>query len=137
ASGSINQGKDYNMLKKIFTTVSAFGLLLILASACAEQKDEAASALSSGKTTETAAPSATADGEVSIMDQPVNFSTPADVDKSIATVKEQAGEDAARELQNALGYILAYDLSIGHDEEKMYKKLNGRTPNEIISKMKR
>jgi hypothetical protein len=36
-----------------------------------------------------------------------------------------------------MGYILAYDLSLGRDQEKMYKKLNGRTPNAIIAKMKR
>jgi hypothetical protein len=36
-----------------------------------------------------------------------------------------------------LGYILAYDLSFARDKEKMYKKLNGRTPNAIIAKAKR
>jgi hypothetical protein len=132
------------MLKKLFTAVSVFTLILILAPACAEQKEEAATTVSNEQATETAAPAAeaakeasTANGEVSIMDQPVNFSTPEDVEKSLEIVKEQAGEAAARNLSNALGYILAYDLSVGRDKEKMYKKLNGRTPNEIIAKMKR
>jgi hypothetical protein len=130
------------MLKKLFTTVSVSTLILILAPACAEQKDEATSAVGSEQSTETAAPAAEAtsvavDGEVSVMDQPVNFSTPEDVEKSMELVREQAGEPAARELKNAMGYILAYDLSLGNNKEKMYKKLNGKTPNEIIARMKR
>ena len=76
-------------------------------------------------------------GQLSVMDMPVNFSTPEDVDKSIEKVRQEAGEAEALRLKNALGYILAYDLSLGRNKEKMYKKLNGRTPNAIIAKMKR
>jgi hypothetical protein len=79
----------------------------------------------------------TAAEQLSVMDMPVNFSTPEDVEKSIEKVRQEAGETEALRLTNALGYILAYDLSLGRDEEKMYKKLNGRTPNAIIAKMKR
>jgi hypothetical protein len=34
-------------------------------------------------------------------------------------------------------YIMVYDLSVGNNEEKLHKKLNGRTPEQIIAKMKR
>ena len=62
------------------------------------------------------------------MDLPVNFSTPESVEQSIEKVKQQAGDGEARALNNAMGYVLDYDLSLGSDKEKMYKKLNGSTP---------
>lgn len=134
------------MLIKILRTMSVLTMVLILTPACAKQDDEAADKTGSKPVAETAAPvavgetakaTAEAGGDVSIMDQPVNFSTPEDVEKSIEAVREQAGEAQARELNNALGYILAYDLSLKRNKELMYQKLNGRTPNEIIAKMKR
>lgn len=137
------------MFKKIFTTFSIITLTLILVPACAEQNadvdtvkitaqtEEAASASTEAKV-EVEAATADADGDqVSVMDLPVDFSSPEKVEESIEKVRQQAGEGAARELSNALGYILTYDLSVSRNKEKMYKKLNGRTPNAIIAKMKR
>lgn len=73
----------------------------------------------------------------SIMDQPVDFSTPENVEKSIQKVCQQESETACKKLDSAMQYILVYDLSIGNNKEKMYKKLDGKTPNAIIAKMKR
>jgi hypothetical protein len=134
------------MLIKILRSMSVLTLILILAPACAKQDDGAGATAENKPAAETAAPSPAADKpsaaapagtDMSIMDQPVNFSTPEDVDKSIEAVRQQAGAAQARDLKNALGYILTYDLSLGRNKEKMYKKLNGRTPNEIIAKMNR
>jgi len=134
------------MLKNFISTISVFTMILVLAPACAEQDNEAEAATGSKPATpvtaaadaaETTPVAAATDGALSIMDMPVNFSTPEDVEKSMEAVRQQAGEAAARDLTNAMGYILAYDLSLGRDQEKMYKKLNGRTPNAIIAKMKR
>jgi ABC-type phosphate/phosphonate transport system substrate-binding protein len=78
-----------------------------------------------------------ADGNLEmVMDLPVNFSTPEDIEKSIERVRQGAGDKKAKQLSIAMKYILAYDLSLGNSEEKMYKKLNGSTPNEIIARMK-
>ena len=132
------------MFKKLFTTFSIITMTLILVPACAEQNADAVSVKSTTQTEETSSVSTEveaatdADGEqVSVMDLPVDFSSPEKVEESIEKVREQAGDDAARNLSNALGYILAYDLSVGGNKEKMYKKFNGRTPNAIISKIKR
>lgn len=75
--------------------------------------------------------------EISIMDLPVNFSTPEDIEKTFQLIEKEAGEGRLGVLKSALKYILTYDMGLGHDEEKMYKKMNGRTPNQIISKTKR
>ena len=136
------------MQRKFITTVFICSMILNLTPACAEQDKAAAGTAAKAQPSEAvetatapdagpAAETAVPDGATSIMDTPVNFSTPEDVEKSMDLVREQAGEAQARQLSNALGYILAYDLSLGRDKEKMYKKLNGRTPNEIIAKMKR
>ncbi len=134
------------MLKNLLTTISVFTMILMLAPACAEQDQDAEAAKNSKPvaetvtatpTAQTAPDTAATDEGKAIMDMPVNFSTPEDVEKSIEAVRQQAGEAQARKLSNALGYILAYDLSVGNDKAKMYEKLNGRTPNEIIAKMKR
>ena len=138
--------KGNEMLIKTLRTVTAVTMVLFLAPACAQQDNEADAKASDKPVAESAAPASAAEtvqaaeapgGDMSIMDQPVNFSTPEDVDKSIEAVRLGAGNKAALDLNNALKYILAYDLSVSHDKEKMYKKFNGRTPNEIIAKMKR
>ncbi len=133
------------MLKKLIIAVSIVTLTLLLTPACAEQDKDAEAVVSSTQKTNTATPGTEAteavaepaDEEVSVMDLPVDFSSPENVEKSIETVRQQAGELEALKLNNALGYILTYDLSLGRDKAKMYKKLDGRTPNEIIAKMKR
>lgn len=88
------------------------------------------------KSAETATGSEVAE-EVSIMDQPVDFSTAENVEKSLQAVSDQAGEANALQLKSAMKYVMYYDLSVSHDKVKMHKKLDGRTPNEIIAKMKR
>ncbi|RLC09754.1 MAG: hypothetical protein DRI24_21290, partial [Deltaproteobacteria bacterium] len=72
-----------------------------------------------------------------IMNQAVDFSTPENIAKSLANIKDQAGARAARKVDSAMGYIMTYDLGVNRDEAKMYKKLNGKTPNQIIAMTKR
>jgi hypothetical protein len=139
--------QEYSMFKNFFTVITILTMILLGAPACAEQDkggdtgsvSEQTSITGAAADTQEAARSGgeTAAKQQSIMDMPVNFSTPEDVEKSIEKVRQEAGEAEALRLTNALGYILAYDLSLGRDKEKMYKKLDGRTPNAIIAKMKR
>lgn len=131
------------MYKKLITALSIVTLTVFLIPACAEQ-DNGAEASPDTATTDVveSAPAAEkaelADGEsVSVLDQPVDFSTAENVEKSIEKVRQEMGDSKARQLSIAMKYILTYDLSVGHDKEKMYKKLNGSTPNEIIAMMKR
>ena len=122
------------MYKKLFTALSIVAMTLFLVPACAEQ-DNGTEASASTTTTDAVK---TANGEqASVMDLPVDFSTPEGVEKSIEKVRQEAGDSKARQLSVAMKYLLTYDLSVSHNEEKLYKKLNGSTPNEIIAKMKR
>ena len=132
------------MSKHFFIMIVIVLAVFIAAPVCAQEQDKGNGVSVAGEqppvsmATETILPSQEpAVGEVSVMDMPVNFSTPQDVEESIEKVRLEAGEAEALRLENALGYILAYDLSLERDKDKMYKKLNGRTPNAIIAKMKR
>jgi hypothetical protein len=112
-----------------------FTTILNFATADEDQQLEAGESSATRTTLPEAAMTAEPEAEkVSIMDIPVNFSTPEDIEKTFQLIKEEAGEGRLSVLRSALSYILTYDLGLGHDEEKMYKKMNGRTPNQIISK---
>ena len=125
---------DYIMLKTLITSISLITLTLTLTTAHAGQEQHAAAAENN---TTAADQELTNDQQVSVMDLPVNFSTTEDIDKSLQAVREQAGEAQERDLKNAIQYLMTYDLSVRNDKQKLYKKLDGRTPNQIISKIKR
>jgi len=116
------------MRKTTRIAMSALVMTLFAAAVPADEKPATATAGNGGEP---------AVGQVSVMDRPVDFSTPENVQKSLQAVREGAGNAAARDLNNALQYILTYDLSIGRDQAKLYKKLDGRTPRAIIAKIKR
>jgi hypothetical protein len=123
------------MHKTPFTFIMASAMALFLVSACAED--------SKGLETTTAQVSApekagnAGDHSTSIMDQPVDFSTVENVEISLQKIREQGGDQAYKTLNSAMKYVKYYDLSISNDMEKLYKKLDGKTPNEIIAMMKR
>ncbi len=128
------------MLKRIFATILFIGFALNLPMAVAgtengnETKTEVAQAGDDQSTDSKDVSGATADMEVSVMDRPVDFSTQENIEKSMDLIKQEAGEGAVASVENAMKYILYYDLSVGHNKDKMYKKLNGRTPKQIIAK---
>jgi succinate dehydrogenase/fumarate reductase flavoprotein subunit len=114
------------MIKKLFIALSAGSLSLFLCTACAEDSTE------SNADTEVIAEEST-----SLMTQPVDFSSADAVEATMENIREKEGDQAHAQLKNAMQYIMVYDLSVGNDKEKLYKKLNGRTPEQIIAKIKR
>jgi len=129
------------MSKTLFISITAATLALFLVTACAEDNKGTEVTGQTGAQTEPASATektaVTGKQDSSVMNQPVNFSTPENVEKSLQKVREQEGTPAYNDLKNALQYLLVYDLSIAHDKEKLYKKLDGRTPEQIIGKMRR
>lgn len=120
-------------------------MILLLVTACAEdgtqtatvekaeapvvEKTEAPAKQASATKTAVKAPNM----DAPIMNQPVDFSTPESLAKTMQAIKEQAGPRAARKIDSVMGYMMTYDLSVGRDEAKMLKKLNGKTPKQIIA----
>ena len=123
------------MHRTLFTSIVTGTMALFLVNACAEDSNDTEAVAKQVVVTEDAA-GAGEQGNT-IMDQPLNFSTPEDVEKSLQKVRDQAGDKAYKNLDNAMKYVLYYDLSLKNNKEEMYKKLNGKTPSEIIQMMKR
>jgi hypothetical protein len=125
------------MFKKLLITLSAVTMALFLVTASAEEGEEANSTAaaksgsSSGKVTDSGNQSD------SLMNQPVNFSTPENVEKTLQHIREKEGDRAYKTVKIAMQYIMYYDLSLRNDKEKLYKKLDGNTPEQIIAMMKR
>lgn len=114
------------MIKKLFIALSAGGLYIFLCTAYAEDTTES-----------TAKTEVIAEDSTSLMTQPVDFSSAEAVQATMENIREKEGNLPHTQLQNAMQYIMVYDLSVGNNKEKLYKKLNGRTPEQIIAKMKR
>ncbi|MGD9264729.1 MAG: hypothetical protein PVJ71_03005 [Lysobacterales bacterium] len=129
------------MSKTIPSLFISLFLALFLAAACADQgddpeietstPDEIQQSADGGKTGSVASEAS------SLMDQPVDFSSPESAEESLQRIREQVGEKEYQKMQNAIKYLLFYDLSVGQDKEKLYAKLDGKTPNEILAGIKR
>ena len=147
------------MRRKILTSITTGLVTLFILTACTENSEDAKlTKKSSGETERTdelvkksSAPAnkSTAHRQARefkpeprmpkhpIMNQPVDFSTPENVENTLKNIGELAGPQVVKQLESKMDYMMAYDLSVGHNKEKLYKKLNGKTPNEIIAKTRR
>ena len=124
------------MNKTLMPLITSMFLALFLSTACTE-KDQETDAAQTDVSAAIAADGENAENSDSLMDKPVDFSTPEQVEATLQNIREKEGESAYKNVVNTMQYLMVYDLSIGQDEDKLHKKLNGLTPNEIIAKMKR
>ena len=124
------------MCKKLLTIISAGTMALFLVTTSAEESETANStvATKSGLSSEKVTDSSNLND--SLMNQPVNFSTPEDVEKTLQNIREKEGDKAYKQVKNAMQYIIYYDLSLRNDKEKLYMKLDGKTPEQIIAEVK-
>ncbi len=128
------------MQKLALTSVSAIVATLFLVTACAEEgtgtetTSTAVAATGSGTTDAVVENSAE---QKSIMDQPVDFSSAEAYAKTLESIRQQDGDKVAGSIENTIGYFMVYDLSVKRDKEKLMKKLNGKTPNEILGMRRR
>ena len=114
------------MLKKLLTTSCAGSMALFLISACAEEDHDSDSAADN-----------TQQANSSLMNKPVDFSTPESAEQTLQNILEQDGEKAYKHVSNAMQFIMVYDLSVRKNKEILYQKLDGLTPEEIIAQAKR
>ena len=125
------------MRKKLLTILSAGTMALFLVTACAEESDAANSSVATKSELSSENVADSGNQSDSLMNQPVNFSTPEDVEKTLQNIRETEGDKAYTQVKNAMQYIMYYDLSLKNDKEKLYKKLDGKTPEQIIVEVKR
>lgn len=130
------------MYKSVLTVTTTAIMVLLLVTACTEDDKEAVTVekaeapviekpvVQAEAPKETAKP---AGQSAPIMNQPVDFSTPEALSKTLQDIREQAGSRAVRQIESTMGHMMTYDLGVARDEAKMLKKLNGKTPNQIIA----
>lgn len=150
------------MLKNAFVTAISTVLLMTVLTACAEDDQSNSTADKAAQTSETVAGTKPLENQATrsarpqsaqpvaaepqaleafqsaaIMSKPVDFSSPESFTSSIQAIREEAGDEASTRIESALDYMLVYDLSVGRNKQKLYEKLNGKTPNEILAMMRR
>jgi hypothetical protein len=69
------------------------------------------------------------------MEIPLDGSSLEAFDASMARVKRHSTEANYTTLENAIDYLLVYDLEVKRNKEKLVAKLNGLTGNEVVSKV--
>ena len=64
-------------------------------------------------------------------------STESAFEESLKALQESAPTDEYRSVKSAIQYLLVYDLNTRGNKTKLYAKLDGKTPEEIIAMAKR
>ena len=112
--------------------------------ACAEENSTAAPAESQGTASvENTAPEANAAPEEKPapklsagMQIPVDGTSLETFEASLAEIKNQATAEEYQTLENAIQYLMVYDLSIKRDKAKLAATLNGQTGEEIVGRVR-
>ncbi len=132
---------------KLFLNKYSISLLVIVGAflalanpVMAQQADTEATAAAATTAAEaTDAASSQAKGEVADLDPgmqiPVDGSSLEAFNESLAKIKEQAQEPNYISLEEAIKYLLVYDLSAGRDRAKLAKNLDGLTGDQIIDRV--
>jgi predicted small secreted protein len=74
---------------------------------------------------------------VSVMDLPMDGTSVEAFDASLERVKSGTSEGEYRQLKMALEWLLLYDIGARGDREALYRRLDGKSPNEIMATAKR
>ena len=70
------------------------------------------------------------------MELPLDGSSLDAWDASMARVKRHSTEASYTTLENAIDYLLVYDLEVRRDKEKLVAKLDGLTGYEVVARVK-
>ena len=68
-----------------------------------------------------------------LMDAPLDLSTPEKAQQSISEFNQTASEKQVASLSAAISYLQFHDLSARGNVNLLYRRLHGKTPNEIIA----
>ena len=78
-------------------------------------------------------PEAAVEQAVSVMDVPLDGSSVESFTAGLTRVDEEATEDEYRKLMSALDFMLFYDVGARRNKARLYARLDGKTPNDILS----
>ena len=129
---------------KYLIRVLMISLLLISTATLAAQDTEAESSAAADEQTTISESDATEqaaerlrhkDREVSVMDVPLDGTSIESFTRGLENVDENATEKEYRTLMSALDFLLFYDLGAKRDKAKLYARLNGKSPNDILAQV--
>ena len=75
------------------------------------------------------------DREANVMDEPLDGTSLEAFGSGLEIVDQNASEKEYRNLMSALDFLLFYDLGAKRDKTKLYARLNGKSPNDILSQV--
>jgi hypothetical protein len=131
---------DKKMLFRIFPHALTVTALFVL-SACATTQPQSASVSKPAAASTSAAAAPVAEAEVADtfegdgMEIPLDGSSLAAFEASMARVKRHASEDNYITLENAIEYLLVYDLEVKRNKDKLAAKLDGLNGYEVIARV--
>jgi hypothetical protein len=121
--------------KRIFTAIIV--LALLACTAVQAQSTDAGSTPDQAMDAEAAKPEAeTAESfESDGMEIPIDGSSLGAFEASLAEIKKHSNEADYTSLENAIGYLLVYDLAARRNREKLAASLDGLTGYEVMEKV--
>ena len=119
--------------------IAVFLFVLLTLSACAGVEPDQKQAAASPETKSTGATEINVEDTTGPrgLDIPLDGSSLEAFDKSLEKVKKTSPESDYKTLENALDYLLLYDLGAQGDRAKLASRLDGMTGQEILEKVNR
>jgi len=132
-----------NILTRSLQIITIFLASLLLAS-CAAPQSTSSATQESGQAQQAAAESV-AEAEVATiddyegdgMDLPLDGTSLAAFEASLARVKQHSDADQYKDLMNALDYLLIYDLTVKGNRAQLARELDSLTGYEVLKKVRR
>lgn len=75
------------------------------------------------------------DRPITVMDTPLDGSSVEAFTAGLKRVDEEASETEYRRVMSSLDFLLFYDIGARRDKARLYSRLDGKTPNEIIQRV--
>lgn len=77
------------------------------------------------------------DRAISVMDTPLDGSSVETFTAGLKRLDKEASEAEYRSVMSSLDFLLFYDIGARRDKAKLYSRLDGKTPNEIIQRVEK
>ena len=129
--------KNIKFFRILVQTLAVTAVIFLAACAAPQSKSsEESDPLVADASEQTSEPDVIDTYEGDGMELPLDGSSLDAWDASMARVKRHSTEASYTTLENAIDYLLVYDLEVRRDKEKLVAKLDGLTGYEVVARVK-
>ena len=129
--------KNIKFFRILVQTLAVTAVMFLAACAAPQSKSsEESDPLVADASEQTSEPDVIDTYEGDGMELPLDGSSLDAWDASMARVKRHSTEASYTTLENAIDYLLVYDLEVRRDKEKLVAKLDGLTGYEVVARVK-